>query len=69
MQLHGLAQSGDPLPIFLGIRLLIGQRLWEELAAKFHLSKVPPDPAWAGRRVRIPEAESAEAGQPEETGP
>ena len=48
---------------------LIGQRLWEELAAKFHLSKVPPDPAWAGRRVRIPEAESAEAGQPEETGP
>jgi hypothetical protein len=48
---------------------LIGQRLWEELAKKFHLSKVPPDPAWTGRRVRIPEAEPADVVQPEETAP
>ena len=37
---------------------LIGQRLWEDLAVKFKLSKVPPDPRWEGRRVKLPEAEA-----------
>jgi hypothetical protein len=46
---------------------LIGQRLWEELAAKFHLSKVPPDPRWTGRRVKLPEA--GPPAEPEGTRP
>jgi hypothetical protein len=39
--------------------------------AKFHLSKVPPDPAWTDRRVHLPEAGPAEAAdvilEPERT--
>jgi hypothetical protein len=48
---------------------LIGQRLWEELTVKFHLSKVPPDPRWAVRRVKVPEAEPAAIVEPGRTEP
>jgi hypothetical protein len=37
---------------------LIGQRLWEDIADKFQLSKVPPDPPLAGHSVTLPEAET-----------
>lgn len=33
----------------------IGERRWAKLERQFHLSKVPPDPQWADRRIRIPE--------------
>jgi hypothetical protein len=34
----------------------IGERQWERLAKKFHLSTVPPDPSWRGEAVVIPDA-------------
>ena len=39
---------------------LIGQRLWDELADRFHLSRVPPDPQWSRRDVTLPEASTAD---------
>jgi hypothetical protein len=35
----------------------IGQRYWERLEERFHLSSIPPDPPWLGRTVTIPESE------------
>jgi hypothetical protein len=35
---------------------IIGERLWSKLERQFHLSRVPPDPPWARRTIRIPEA-------------
>jgi hypothetical protein len=37
----------------------IGEREWNRLERRFHLSKVPPDPSWARRTVRLPESENA----------
>ena len=37
----------------------IGEREWDRLERKFHLSKVPPDPAWSRRTVRLPEPDDA----------
>jgi hypothetical protein len=37
----------------------IGEREWNRLERTFHLSKVPPDPSWAGRTVHLPDSEDA----------
>ncbi len=37
----------------------IDERRWAKLEHQFHLSKVPPDPQWADRKIRIPEPEPA----------
>jgi hypothetical protein len=37
----------------------IGEREWGRLERRFHLSKVPPDPTWSRRTVRLPEPELA----------
>jgi hypothetical protein len=37
----------------------IGEREWNRLERRFHLSKVPPDPSIAHRTVHLPESESA----------
>jgi hypothetical protein len=37
----------------------IGEREWNRQERRFHLSKVPPDPHWARRTVRVPDADAA----------
>jgi hypothetical protein len=37
----------------------IGEREWNRLERRFHLSKVPPDPSWARHTVRLPESQNA----------
>jgi hypothetical protein len=56
---------GDPVKQLDGVRQrmdryakespAIGERLWDQLAKKFHLSDVPPDPSWPEPPIRIPE--------------
>jgi hypothetical protein len=47
----------------------IGEREWNRQERRFHLSKVPPDPAWTRRTVRLPESENARSPmQPAEGG-
>jgi hypothetical protein len=33
----------------------IDERRWAKLERQFHLSKVPPDPQWGDRKIRIPD--------------
>lgn len=35
---------------------MIDERRWAKLERQFHLSKVPPDPQWGDRKIRIPDS-------------
>ncbi len=35
----------------------VGERLWAQMTAEFHLSDVPPDPSWPDQPIRIPEVD------------
>ena len=37
----------------------IDERRWAVLERQFHLSKVPPDPQWGERKIRVPDAPPA----------
>ena len=44
---------------------VIGQRLWEDLRNRFHLSDVPPDPRWPDEPITIPEPAATAAASGE----
>ena len=60
---------GDPVKQLDGVRQrmdryakespTVGERQWARLERQFHLSKVPPDPRWNARTVKIPEPDPA----------
>jgi hypothetical protein len=47
----------------------IDERRWAKLERQFHLSKVPPDPHWGDRKIRIPDTAPAAIDDPVAKGP
>jgi hypothetical protein len=46
----------------------IGERQWRQLEQQFHLSRVPPDPAWGPGTITIPEPETPDPATHDMTG-